>query len=249
MNGREFAGYQHGARITNIHANTTTYTLVNPPTGASINSTNGVFTWIPSGTQGPSTNIIEAVVTDFNQFAVNSQHMSATNYFQVIVNDTECCQYTSIFQQNFDGTIAPALPSGWTTSSSGVESNWATTTVSNNTAPNSAFAPDVGNVGSSLLVSPVIAMPSGPSILSFRNNFNLEYNTSNTNDGYDGGVLEIKIGSGAFTDIVTAGGSFVTGGYNTVDRRHLAESAGWPAGVERKFARVYNDDGEPAVIC
>jgi hypothetical protein len=32
--------------------------------------------------------------------------------------------------------------------------------------------------------------------------------------GYDGGVLEIKIGSGAFTDILAAGGSFVTNGYN-----------------------------------
>src|SRR6185369_1053891 len=29
----------------------------------------------------------------------------------------------------------------------------------------------------------------------------------------DGGVLEISINGGAFTDIVTAGGSFVTGGY------------------------------------
>jgi uncharacterized repeat protein (TIGR01451 family) len=31
---------------------------------------------------------------------------------------------------------------------------------------------------------------------------------------YDGGVLDIAIGSGSFNDIISAGGSFVTGGYN-----------------------------------
>ncbi len=32
---------------------------------------------------------------------------------------------------------------------------------------------------------------------------------------YDGGVLEIKVGSGSFTDILDAGGSFATGGYGS----------------------------------
>jgi uncharacterized repeat protein (TIGR01451 family) len=31
---------------------------------------------------------------------------------------------------------------------------------------------------------------------------------------FDGGVLDIAIGSGSFTDIISAGGSFATGGYN-----------------------------------
>src|SRR6185369_12383855 len=35
-------------------------------------------------------------------------------------------------------------------------------------------------------------------------------------DGYDGGVLEIKIGTSAFTDILTAGGTFSSGGYNSL---------------------------------
>ena len=56
---------------------------------------------------------------------------------------------------------------------------------------------------------------------------------------YDGGVLEIKIGTGAFTDILSAGGSFVSGGYNNktidstddnpLDGRQLV--AQWSAGV------------------
>jgi hypothetical protein len=43
--------------------------------------------------------------------------------------------------------------------------------------------------------------------VTFRN----KYITEST---FDGGVLEISINNGAFTDIITAGGSFVTGGYN-----------------------------------
>jgi hypothetical protein len=47
--------------------------------------------------------------------------------------------------------------------------------------------------------------------LSFRNSYNLEVGSTTA---YDGGVLEIKIGAGAWTDILSAGGSFVSGGYN-----------------------------------
>ena len=55
--------------------------------------------------------------------------------------------------------------------------------------------------------SPPITMTSGPAQLTFRQNRNLE-------DSFDGGVLEISIGGAVFQDIVAAGGSFVTGGYN-----------------------------------
>jgi len=56
------------------------------------------------------------------------------------------------------------------------------------------------------LISPTIFLPSGQAKLSFRQNYNLQSNR-------DGGVLEIKIGGGAFTDIITAGGSFINNGY------------------------------------
>ena len=61
------------------------------------------------------------------------------------------------------------------------------------------------------LVSPIHRAAAGQSRLTFRNNYNLE---SDASDYDDGGVLEIKIGAGAFTDILAAGGSFVSGGYN-----------------------------------
>src|SRR5205823_10526933 len=50
--------------------------------------------------------------------------------------------------------------------------------------------------------------------LRFQHYYNLE--TASGNVGYDGGVFEIKIGNGAFQDILDAGGSFAGGGYNKI---------------------------------
>jgi hypothetical protein len=120
------------------------------------------------------------------------------------------------FTENFDGVTAPALPAGWTTAktpATGTPPLWVTSTTSD-TAPNSAFGGGSATPGENSLTSPVIAVPSAPVSgtnpgvrLKFRNNFNTE-------SGFDGAVLEISINGGAFQDIVTAGGSFVEGGYN-----------------------------------
>ncbi len=64
-------------------------------------------------------------------------------------------------------------------------------------------------------MSPAFVIASSSAQLTFRQNYNLENHRHGASTVYyDGGVLEIKIGAGAFTDIVSAGGSFVTGGYN-----------------------------------
>src|SRR5207249_4078195 len=79
------------------------------------------------------------------------------------------------------------------------------------------------------LDSPVIAIV-GPAQLSFRNYYNLENSSLTQGLGYDGGVLEIKIGAGAFTDIILAGGIFVNGGYNmTISTAFSNPIAGQPA--------------------
>ncbi len=120
-----------------------------------------------------------------------------------------------IFTQNFDSVTAPSLPAGWTTSASGAQSNWVTSTTSADTAPNAAFSPDPGSVGINELDTPSIAINSGAARLTFRQNYSLALSTTNSSLGHDGGVLEIAIGGGSYTDIVVAGGSFVGGGYNT----------------------------------
>jgi hypothetical protein len=126
----------------------------------------------------------------------------------------------TIFSQNFDGLTAPALPAGWSTTASGAQVNWVTTTASADSAPNSAFATDVGASGLAYLTAPAISILSSNAQVTFRQNYNLEVvTTTSRHHGivttfYDGGVLEMAIGAGGFADILSAGGSFVTGGYN-----------------------------------
>jgi hypothetical protein len=120
----------------------------------------------------------------------------------------------TVLTQNFDSVTAPALPSGWTTSASGGQSAWLTTTAQTDTAPNSAYSTDANNIGVNELVSPPFLLSSGQARLSFRHRHAFEADTTHPTNGWDGGVLEIKIGSNAFTDITNNGGSFVANGYN-----------------------------------
>ncbi len=111
--------------------------------------------------------------------------------------------------ENFDGVTAPALPAGWTaTVAAGLSTNnWRTVTTSPDSAPNAAFVPDPSTVHDIRLDSPTFAIQTSVAQVTFRNNFITEA-------GFDGGVLEISLNGGPFTDILAAGGSFVTGGYN-----------------------------------
>lgn len=108
--------------------------------------------------------------------------------------------------QSFDSLTAPALPAGWTTAVTGVGVPWVSSTTSPDTAPNAAFTSDPSTTGSSELVTPDIPIASTASQVQFRLNHDTESN-------WDGMVLEISIGGGAFQDILAAGGSFVQGGY------------------------------------
>jgi uncharacterized repeat protein (TIGR01451 family) len=126
------------------------------------------------------------------------------------------------FGENFDGVTPPVLPAGWTSTASASGRAWVTTNTVRDSLPNSAFSPDLSFISSNALVSPVITLTTGPAQLAFRNNYNLESGSGIT--AYDGGVLEIKIGAGTFADILAAGGSFVTGGYN----RTISSSYGNP---------------------
>jgi hypothetical protein len=119
------------------------------------------------------------------------------------------------FGQNFDGAPGPALPSGWTTAHNGAVSDWTTTAyIYSDTLPNTAAATGADIPGDNRLDSPVVAVPNTPAFgtnpsvqLSFRNKYLTE-------SGFDGMVLEISVNGGPFQDIVAAGGTFVTGGYN-----------------------------------
>ena len=108
--------------------------------------------------------------------------------------------------QNFDGITPPALPTNWTVSWSGAGAAWVSSSAASDTSPNSMFAPDPASVSDNSLTSPTFMINTASAQLTFRHNYNFE-------PTYDGGVLEISINGGAFTDILAAGGSFVANGY------------------------------------
>ena len=115
---------------------------------------------------------------------------------------------TPSFSENFDGVVAPALPAGWTTTTTGLATaTWKTSITPTVDSGNSALGPDISSAADASLVSPTVAVGAGSQQLSFKHRYTTE-------QPYDGGVLEISIAGGAFTDIITAGGSFVQGGHS-----------------------------------
>ena len=133
---------------------------------------------------------------------------------QVLTCLSPTCFETTSFSEWWDTTTPPALPAGWSTQvvqgpvPAWVTSNSGTLTPAADSAPNSAFIDDPSVVSDKVLVSPSIAVTSQAAQLAFRQRGVFEA-------GWDGGVLEIKIGGSSFTDIITAGGSFGVGGYTT----------------------------------
>jgi hypothetical protein len=72
------------------------------------------------------------------------------------------------------------------------------------------------------LVSPA-QRPSSTTRLSFWHRFNFQ-------SGFDGGVLEVSVNGGPWQDVVAAGGSFISGGYNgTIATGTESPIAGRPA--------------------
>lgn len=104
------------ATDSDIPANPLAFTLlslVTNGTAAALNTSGialdlvtGVLTWTPTEAQGPSSNFITIVVTDTNQFAVNSKSLSATNSFAVIVTEVNNAPYFTAPSNNTVFTLA-----------------------------------------------------------------------------------------------------------------------------------------------
>ena len=71
-----------GAQDFDLPPPNLTFSLGVAPAGATINPTNGIFSWTPSFAQGPSTNLIVVSVTDNEE-----PTMTATNRFNVVVRE------------------------------------------------------------------------------------------------------------------------------------------------------------------
>lgn len=130
--------------------------------------------------------------------------------------------------ENFDGVTAPALPSGWSavtlTTCTG-SNKWVTSTNTPYNAPNSAFVTAPACVSDEVFLSRYYLITSSSAQLSFQRRHGLEAN-------FDGLVLEISVDGGSFIDIINAGGSFVTGGYNAT----LFATSGNPLGGRQAWS-------------
>jgi len=139
----------------------------------------------------------------------------------------QCPHPTTVFTENLDGVTPPALPAGWTATNvidpDGIL--WVTSNDGDpfppaDSLPNAAFVNDPDAISDKRLDSPSIPIQSDSAQLTFRQNLDLE-------SGFDGGVLEIRIGGGVFQDILDTGGSFVVGGYtHTVSSSFQSPIAG-----------------------
>ncbi|MFN0278865.1 MAG: choice-of-anchor Q domain-containing protein [Pyrinomonadaceae bacterium] len=209
---------------TNSATNTPTRTNTNTPT----NTATSTFTPTNTATS-TSTPTFTPTFTPTNSATNTSTPTSTATSTNTATPTATNTPPPGACSQNFDGVTAPALPSGWTSAATGVEVPWVTSTTAPDTAPNAVFAPDPPDVGLTELLTPLLTVPAGGGSFSFRNNYDLEPN-------FDGMVLEISVNGGAFADIITAGGSFVFGGYNGLIRQNF----------QNPIAAGFPDPGRPA---
>jgi len=163
--------------------------------------------------------------TDDSCNPVNGNCVHANKAEGTTCDDSNACTVDDVcgggFAEDFDRDTAPALPSGWTTTvTPGTALAWETVTDYADTAPNAAWAQDATAVTDNYLDSPSIYINSATAQLTFMKRVDLE-------SGFDGAVLEIKIGAGSFQDIKAAGGTIPTGDYNgTISTSYSSPIAG-----------------------
>lgn len=142
--------------------------------------------------------------------------------FAVIVQQTGTPKIA--FFQNFDRGQQAQPPPRWTRSDVYLnpdepigERTWRVSTAHTVSGTKAVHAIDSHYLGLSELTSPVFTVTSTLGRLTFKNWYELE-TTFLRNRLYDGAVLEIKIGSLDWQDIIAAGGAFESGGYDgTID--------------------------------
>jgi len=141
--------------------------------------------------------------------------------------------------ESFDEATPPALPSGWHSVQEGSGLGWITSASGAASLPNAAFTDDPATV-----IDKAIEMPSFFVVtagqLRFRHKMDLD-SSPGSDVTFDGVVLEIANPSGQFEDILEAGGSFVSGGYDHIvfpsSGNSLAGRAAW-GGVTEGYQDV-----------
>ena len=141
--------------------------------------------------------------------------------------------------------VAPALPAGWTTTSSGLGTPVTTSTIFPDTAPNDVFLSEASNVALSEVASSTIALAAGgASRLTFRNLYNTE-------PGFDGGSWRSASVAERFR-ISSPPAAPLSAADITDARDRLPKSAPGPDGLGRALRRhrrragLHHHRGQPA---
>lgn len=152
-----------------------------------------------------------------------------------VIIDLQTGRQKIALSQDFDRTQQGGVPQRWVRSSSTASSilvprDWSVSAARSQSGPKSMFSPDPNQVGENELRTPVFLVGTANARLSFHHWYDLE-TTFLRNRLYDGSVLEIRMGEGPWQDILAAGGSFESGGYDgTIDsccQNPLAGRSGW----------------------
>ena len=156
--------------------------------------------------------ITAALIVTTSLFAGNSRTVTAENSTVTTATPFFACPAPCV--ESFDSVAPPALPAGWTaTLATGQPGDlaWVTVNSPSDSFPNSVTANSATHITDNRLDSPALAVGSTGAVLTFERRNDLE-------PQFDGMVLEISnpfVAGGAFQDIITAGGSFTEGGYNS----------------------------------
>ena len=123
------------------------------------------------------------------------------------------------FAESFDQPGQSGLPPAWTVQASGVGQPWDASSTLSETPPRCAWVPDAAGVCDHRLLSPPIFIVSTNAHLLFRQYFNLQ-------NPRHGGSLLIAIAGGSWSEFLSAGGSFLSGGY-APGTLWTGSAAGW----------------------
>jgi hypothetical protein len=154
-------------------------------------------TWVSGGTYDATTRVVSFTVT---QAAGAAQNYS----FTVNVNSGSYFPPSTLLDEQVTGS---AISAPWATTATPAANPWTVSSVASVSPPNSFYVENLTVAGDQRLMTTTdIALPAGTSPrLSFAHRFNTE-------DGWDGGVVEISNNGGSsWTDL---GSNMITGGYN-----------------------------------
>ena len=144
--------------------------------------------------------------TETISFQVNTDSGNAQSTHPLTLGIEE-----TFYTEDFNATALNTIPSGYNESSTLADAKWRTVNTTSPTGSNAVFAPgktDSDSVNSAYLESPTINSTIAPTQLLFDHSYNTEEN-------YDGGVLEISIDNGSnWQEWTAAGGTYTQQGYS-----------------------------------